>query len=103
MQIFEYRRGDNTISTDRNRLDLSMVHNFLSKESYWASGRSFESVKRSIENSLCFGLYQGDKQIGFARLVTDFATFAWLCDVFITLRKGGSGCLVADLNWTALC
>lgn len=91
MQILEYRRDGFTISTDRDRLDLGMVHDFLSTESYWASGRSFESVKRLIENSLCFGIYQGDKQIGFARLMTNFATFAWLCDVFILEGYRGLG------------
>ena len=71
------------ISTDKTRLDIDLIHQYLSKESYWAIGRDIEIVKRSIDNSLCFGLYIDDKQIGFARVVTDYAIFAWIMDVFI--------------------
>jgi GNAT superfamily N-acetyltransferase len=71
------------ISTDKTRLDIDLIHGFLSKESYWAKDRDTEIVKRSIENSLCFGLFIEDKQIGFARVVTDYAVFAWILDVFI--------------------
>lgn len=79
----EYRRGDYAISTDQARLDLNVIHDYLSNSSYWATGRSLETVRRSIEHSLNFGLYQGAQQIGFARVITDYATFAWLADVFI--------------------
>lgn len=79
----EFRRGDYLISTDRARLDTNLIHDYLSNSSYWAVGRSIETVRRSIEHSLCFGLYKGDEQIGFARVVTDYATFAWVADVFI--------------------
>ena len=78
----EWQRGAYTISTDNNRLDMSLIHNFLT-QSYWAKGIPFETVKRSIEHSLSFGLYQNQQQVGFARLVTDYATFAYLADVFI--------------------
>ena len=79
------------ISTDRNRLDLAYVHRYLSEECYWALGRSRAIVEKSIANSLCFGVYAGDRQIGFARVVTDYATFAWLCDVFIDVAYRGQG------------
>jgi GNAT superfamily N-acetyltransferase len=84
----EWRRDDYLISTERARLDIPLIHTYLSQSTYWASGRSFEVVKRSIDNSLCFGLYQTSiegkqDQVGFARVITDYATFAWLADVFI--------------------
>lgn len=85
-----WRQGEDEISTERNRIDLSFVHGFLSK-SYWAQNISFEVVRRSIENSLCFGLYRRDRQIGFARVVTDRATFAYLCDVFVIEEYRGRG------------
>ncbi len=79
------------ISTNKKKLDIKLIHEFLSKESYWAKGRDIEVVKRSIENSLCFGVYDDEKQIGFARVVTDFAIFAWLLDVFILENYRGKG------------
>lgn len=87
----EWRRGEFTISTDPQRLDIGGIHEFLSQEAYWALGRSRERVERSIRNSLNFGLYYGAQQIGFARVVTDRATFAWLADVFVfpAFRKQG--------------
>ncbi len=72
-----------TISTDRERLDLDRIVRWLSKESYWAQERTREAIERSIEHSLVFGAYLGDEQVGLARAVTDFSTFAWLCDVFV--------------------
>ncbi|MFC1975444.1 GNAT family N-acetyltransferase [Chloroflexota bacterium] len=84
MSIIEYKRDDYNISTDKAKLDLNLIHNFLSQRSYWAQGRSLAIVEKSIEHSLCFGMYdRAGEQIGFARVVTDYATFAWLCDVFI--------------------
>jgi GNAT superfamily N-acetyltransferase len=80
-----------TISTDRSRLDVDVIHRFLSEESYWARGRAREVTDRSIENSLCFGVYRGTEQVGFARAVTDRATFAWLADVFILPEHRGHG------------
>jgi len=88
----EWRRGNYVISTDPSMLDLDAVHGFLQR-SYWASERPLETVKRSVEHSLNFGLYQerDRRQIGFARVVTDLATFAWLCDVFIDEAHRGQG------------
>ena len=91
MEIIESQRDGYTISTDKDRLDLVRIHEYLSTKSYWALGRSFEDVQESIEHSLCYGIYQGDLQVGFARLVTDFTTFAWLCDVFILEEFRGIG------------
>lgn len=91
--MVEYEKGNFVISTDKTRLDVSAIHHFLSKQAYWALNRPIEMVKTAIENSICFGVYDGDKQIGFARVVTDYATFAWLCDVFIIpeFRSQGLG------------
>jgi len=88
----EWRRGDYVISTDPSMLDLGVVHGFLQR-SYWASERPLETIKRSVKHSLNFGLYQerDRRQIGFARVVTDLATFAWLCDVFIDETHRGQG------------
>jgi GNAT superfamily N-acetyltransferase len=87
----EWRRGEYSISTDRARLELETIHDYLSKESYWAKGRSMETISRSIENSLAFGVYNGAEQVGFARVITDYATFAWLADVFILDSARGQG------------
>ena len=70
------------ISTDKSKLDLDAIHRFLTR-SYWAEGIPRETVMRAIENSLCFGVYNGAEQIGFARVISDFATYAYLADVFI--------------------
>lgn len=86
----ERQQGEYTISTERARLDSAFVHDFLSR-SYWAQNIPSETVRRSIENSLCFGLFEAEKQIGFARVVTDYATFAYLCDVFVIENKRGRG------------
>jgi GNAT superfamily N-acetyltransferase len=88
----EWRRGDYEINTDPSRLDLDAVHGFL-RRSYWAAERPLEKVRRSVEHSLNFGLYRADdrRQVGFARVVTDFATFAWLCDLFIDEAHRGQG------------
>ncbi len=80
------------ISTDKSRLDVALVHGWLTESSYWAKGRTLDTVVRSIENSLCFGAYApGGAQVGFARVVTDYATFAWLCDVFVLDAHRGRG------------
>jgi GNAT superfamily N-acetyltransferase len=89
-----------TISTDRDRLDLDRIHRFLANEAYWSPGVARDVVERSIENSLCFGVYDGDEQVGFARVVTDGATFGWLADVFIVSGHRGRGLgkrLVAEI------
>src|SRR5277367_1313379 len=86
----EYRQGEFAISTDRARLDLDVIHSFLT-ESYWAKGIPRETVARSIENSLCVGVYADGKQVGFARVISDFATYAYLGDVFILEEYRGRG------------
>ena len=87
----EWRRGEDSISTDPERLDIGLVHRFLSHEAYWSPGVSRERVERSIENSIVFGLYHGAEQIGFARIVTDRAAFAYLADVFVISEHRGRG------------
>lgn len=79
------------IDTDKSRLDLPLIHAFLSEESYWASGVPLEVVQRAVEHSLCFGVYEGGTQIGFARVITDRTTFAYLADVFIVASHRGRG------------
>jgi hypothetical protein len=72
------------ISTDKTKLDTAIIFDYLSNQSYWAKGRSMETIEKSIKNSLCFGVYTADhQQVGFARIVSDYAVFAWLMDVFI--------------------
>jgi GNAT superfamily N-acetyltransferase len=83
-------QGEFEISTDPSRIDISAVHGFLTA-SYWARGVSLETVNRSIRNSLCFGIYHGGAQVGFARVITDRATFAYLADVFVIERFRGRG------------
>lgn len=87
----EWRRGDYLISTDRGKLDFEVIHDYLSNQSYWAKGRSVETIKRSVDNSLPFGIYKDDRQVGFARVVTDYATFAWIADVFVLEEFRGFG------------
>jgi GNAT superfamily N-acetyltransferase len=77
-----------SISCDRDKLDLSVVHGFLST-SYWSPGLPIDVLRRAIAGSLCFGLYHGNAQVGFARVVTDKATFAYLCDVFVLEEHRG--------------
>jgi GNAT superfamily N-acetyltransferase len=91
MNTYEIREGDLLISTDKVLLDRAFIHRFLSERSYWAKGIPVETMDRSIEYSLCFGLYRAGKQIGFARVVTDCATFAWLADVFIDESERARG------------
>jgi GNAT superfamily N-acetyltransferase len=91
MTIVEYRRDDYLISTDKAKLDLGVIHDYLAGSSYWAEGRPFDVVQKTVEHSLCFGLYAQDRQIGFARVVTDYATFAWLADVFVVESHRGVG------------
>jgi GNAT superfamily N-acetyltransferase len=79
------------ISTDRARLDLDLIHRFLAEESYWARGRLREVTERAIAGSLCFGAYDGGAQVGFARVVTDGATFGFLADVFVITSARGAG------------
>jgi GNAT superfamily N-acetyltransferase len=87
----DQHRDGFTISTDKDRLDVACIHDFLSNRSYWAQGRPLQVVQDAITHSLCFGVYEGNAQVGFARVVTDYATFAWLCDVFILETHRGRG------------
>jgi GNAT superfamily N-acetyltransferase len=86
----EWRREGFTVSTDRSKLDRRVIHEFLAG-SYWAKAIPREIVDRSIENALCFGLYEEDRQVGFARVITDRATFAYLADVFVLESHRGRG------------
>ena len=79
------------VSVDPAGLDVALIHAFLSVESHWAQGISRERVERSLRHSLCFGAYDGARQVGLARVVTDHATFAWLADVFVTRSDRGRG------------
>lgn len=85
-----WRKGDYLISTDNNLLDLAVIHGFLTT-SYWSEGIPFAIVKKSIDHSLNFGLYKDNQQIGFARVITDYATFAYIGDVFILEPYRGRG------------
>src|SRR4051812_7219311 len=91
MEAFEISDGLYTITTDILKLDVNVIHQFLSEESYWAKGIPKNIVEKSISNSLCFGLFFQSSQIGFARLVTDKATFAYVADVFILQEHRGKG------------
>ena len=89
--INEWHHGEFTITTDRDRLQINVIHKYLSEESYWARERTVEQTATAIKNSLPFGVYKGENQIGFARVVTDYATFAYLGDVFIVEEFRGRG------------
>lgn len=95
LDVFERSRDGFFVSTDPGKLDLEAVHGYLSAESYWAKGIPKEMVARSLANSLCFGVYErvegGLRQIGLARVVSDYATFAYLADVFIRPEYQGRG------------
>jgi GNAT superfamily N-acetyltransferase len=87
----EWHKDQYTINTDKSMLDVGMIHHFLYTTAHWAVGRPMNVVKKSIEGSLCFGVYDGEKQIGFARIVTDGATVGWICDMFILPAYRGQG------------
>lgn len=89
--IVEHHRGEFTVSTDPSRLDLDAIHNFLTN-CYWAKGVPREVVARSIAHALCFGVYDGSgAQVGFARVISDFATIAYVGDVFVLETHRGRG------------
>ena len=88
--LYERRRDDLLVSTGRSRLDVDLIHRVLSA-TYWASGIPRDVVVRSIDGSIAFGLYEGDRQVGFARVITDMATYAYLADVFIVEERRGRG------------
>lgn len=83
--------GEFRITNDVSRFDLEAVHDYLCNRSYWAEGIPFDVFLRSVENALCFGVFQGDKQVGFCRVVTDKATFAYIGDVFVLEEYRGNG------------
>lgn len=87
----EETRGDLTLSLDSARMDVDVIHRYLATESYWAFGIPKDVVARSIAHSLCVGVFDGQHQVGFARVITDRATYAYLCDVFVlaTHRRRG--------------
>jgi GNAT superfamily N-acetyltransferase len=89
-QTTDYRKGEFTVSTDPALIDLDLVHGFLT-ECYWAKGIPRDVVARSNENSLCFGVYADGKQIGFARVISDYATYAYIGDVFVLDSFRGRG------------
>ena len=86
----EWTRGSLLVSTDRSRIDVDMVHGYL-RDSYWAAGMPRALLQRAIANSLAFGVYDGANQVGFARVITDCATYAYLSDVFIVEAYRGRG------------
>ena len=86
----EYSKADFVISTNPARLDLEVIFGYLSS-SYWAANRPKEVVARSLKHSLCFGVYEGERQVGFTRIITDYATYAYLCDVFVLEEYRGKG------------
>lgn len=88
---YELHNAGFTITTDPTRLDIQFVHSFLSNQSTWAKGIPLEILERSIRNSLCFGVYYEQTQVGFARIISDFATIAYLGDVFIENAHRGFG------------
>ena len=79
-----------SVSTDKSKLDVPFIQDFL-KDIYWAAGRTIEEVQTTIDASVCFGIYLNDKQIGFARVITDYVVFAYLMDVFIDEKHRGKG------------
>ena len=96
MPCVEFHQDEFTVSDDPARLQVPVIHAFLSERSYWAQGRPIEVVEKAIANSLNFGMYArledgSEQQVGFARVVTDRATFAWLCDVFVLETHRGKG------------
>lgn len=89
-EAYERRQGPFLVSDDRSRLDLGVIHGFL-RTAYWSTGVPADVVRRAIEGSLCFGLFEHDRQVGFARAVTDRATYAYLADVFVLASHRGRG------------
>lgn len=91
MNVIEKNHDGFLFSTDRQKLNVDYIHHFLSQKSYWAQGVPRETVQLSIDNSLCFGIYHGQQQVGFARVITDYATIGYLGDVFIDEAYRGRG------------
>ena len=89
--LHECRPAEVSIVTDPSRLDLDVIHGFLSRSSYWAAGIPRELVARALRHSTCFGAFDGNEQVGFARVISDHATFAYVCDVFVLDSHRGRG------------
>jgi len=87
----EWQKNGFRITTEESKMDTKYIHEFLSTKSYWAEGIPIDTVEKSIRGSLCFGVFSNERQVGFARAITDKATFAWLADVFIDDRYRGQG------------
>ena len=87
----EFTKDDFLISTDKEKLQIEVIHRYLTEVAYWTTGRTRAMTEKTIRNSLCFGVYQHDQQIGFARVITDYTIFAYLCDVFILTDYQGQG------------
>ena len=89
----KWRKNEFLIDTNKKKLNLDFIHSYLSEHSYWATGRSRETIQRSIRHSLSFGIYDSaaNQQIGFGRVITDYATFAWIADVFVIENYRGRG------------
>jgi GNAT superfamily N-acetyltransferase len=95
--VLERNVGEYIISTDKTRLDLNVIHGYL-VTCYWAKGIPREIVARAIEHSLCFGVHLGNEQVGFARVITDYATFMYIADVFILESHRGKGLSIAMMD-----
>jgi GNAT superfamily N-acetyltransferase len=91
MEWQSWRLGDYEVSTDPARVDVELTHRYLSEDAYWSPGVPLNIVRRAIDNSIVFGLYLGADQAGFTRVVSDKATFAWVCDVFVLPEHRGHG------------
>jgi GNAT superfamily N-acetyltransferase len=88
--IYEFQKGEYVISTDKSKLKFNVIHEFLTN-SYWSPNIPMEIVKRAAENSITFGIYKGSAQVGYARVISDCATFAYLADVFVLESERGKG------------
>jgi GNAT superfamily N-acetyltransferase len=91
MHISEWKRGEFVITTDRDRMNTDVIHRFLAQESMWARGIERATVEKSMRHSLCFGVFHGMQQVGFARVISDFAAIAYLGDVFVLNEYRGLG------------
>ncbi len=87
----DQKRDGLLLSTEKDRINIEAVHRFLSQESYWAKNRSFDQTVVAIENSICFAVFDGERQVAFARVVSDKATFAYIGDVFVLAEYRGRG------------
>jgi len=91
MAAKEWKKAQFQVTTDQGRLDLNVIYDFLARQSEWARGIPRSTLEKSVRNSLCFGVFQGEKQVGFARVISDNATIAYLGDVFVLPEYRGSG------------